>query len=237
MFEDSTFESTGRIHTHSRAWMIAAFSFNGSILLALVLVPLIYPEALGRQTMPFLMAVPAPPLAQKLPDPPPNHPVKALTQAVDGHFRAPQQIPTKILVPSEPEPLPLTASSLGLDSGVIGATGILARDPATTPRIVRTPVSGPVRVSSMVVAGLLMRKTIPTYPALGKAMHVEGTVELAATISKVGTIENLRVVSGPPMLQTAALDAVKTWRYRPYLLNGDPVEVETTVNVVFTLTR
>jgi len=89
----------------------------------------------------------------------------------------------------------------------------------------------------MVVAGLLIQKTIPTYPPLGKAMHIEGTVALAATISKAGAIVNLRVVSGPAMLQQAALDAVKTWIYRPYLLNGDPVEVETTVNVVFTMTR
>jgi len=60
-------------------------------------------------------------------------------------------------------------------------------------------------------------------------------VVLQATISKSGGIENLRVVSGPPMLQQAALDAVRAWRYKPYLLNGDPVEVETTVNVVFNL--
>ena len=60
---------------------------------------------------------------------------------------------------------------------------------------------------------------------------------LQATISKIGTIENLRAAGGPAMLQQAALDAVKTWRYRPYLLNGQPVEVETTVNVVFTLDR
>jgi len=58
---------------------------------------------------------------------------------------------------------------------------------------------------------------------------------LQATISKVGSIQNLRVISGPPMLQQAALDAVRSWRYKPYLLNGDPVEVETTVNVVFNL--
>jgi protein TonB len=68
-------------------------------------------------------------------------------------------------------------------------------------------------------------------------MRVEGTVSLAATISKTGTIENLRVVSGPPILQQAALDAVKTWLYRPYLLNREPIEVETTVNVIFTLGR
>jgi protein TonB len=58
---------------------------------------------------------------------------------------------------------------------------------------------------------------------------------LQATISKTGTIEGLHVVSGPAMLTSAAMDAVRSWRYRPYLLNGDPVEVETTVNVIFTL--
>ena len=75
----------------------------------------------------------------------------------------------------------------------------------------------------------------PIYPPIAKAARVSGTVVLQATISKTGTIENLRVISGPAMLQQAALDAVKTWRYRPYLLNNEPVEVETTVNVIFSL--
>ena len=89
----------------------------------------------------------------------------------------------------------------------------------------------------MVVAGLLLNKSVPAYPAIAKAAGVEGTVVLQATISKTGTIENLRVVSGPAMLQQAALDAVRSWRYRPYLLNDAPVEVETTVNVVFRMDR
>ena len=76
---------------------------------------------------------------------------------------------------------------------------------------------------------------MPEYPLIAKATHTQGTVVLQATISRQGTIENLRVTSGPLMLQQAAVDAVRTWRYRPYLLNGDPVEVETTVNVIFTL--
>jgi protein TonB len=80
-----------------------------------------------------------------------------------------------------------------------------------------------------------LRKTIPVYPPIAVAARVEGTVILQATIAKAGTIENLRVVSGPAMLQQAALDAVKNWVYRPYLLDGEPVEVETTVNVVFAL--
>ena len=76
---------------------------------------------------------------------------------------------------------------------------------------------------------------MPQYPAIAKAARIQGTVVLQATISKNGTIENLHVISGPPMLQQAAMEAVKTWRYRPYLLNGEPVEVETQVNVIFTL--
>jgi protein TonB len=86
-----------------------------------------------------------------------------------------------------------------------------------------------------VAAGMLLQKTIPVYPPIAKAARVSGTVVLQAVISKSGTIENLKVISGPAMLQGAAQDAVRSWRYRPYLLNGEPVEVETTVNVVFTL--
>jgi protein TonB len=92
-----------------------------------------------------------------------------------------------------------------------------------------------VNISAGVAAGMILQKTQPTYPPIAKAARVSGTVVLQATISKSGTIENLRVVSGPPMLQQSAMDAVKTWRYRPYLLNNEPVEVETTVNVIFSL--
>jgi protein TonB len=82
---------------------------------------------------------------------------------------------------------------------------------------------------------MLVDKRMPVYPAIAKETGTQGTVVLQATISRNGTIENLRVVSGPEMLQQAALDAVQQWRYRPYLLSGEPVEVETTVNVVFKL--
>jgi protein TonB len=92
-----------------------------------------------------------------------------------------------------------------------------------------------INISGGVAQGMLLNKTAPSYPPIAKAARVSGTVVLQAMISKTGTIENLRVISGPAMLQQAALEAVKSWRYRPYLLNGDPVEVETTVNVVFTL--
>ncbi len=82
---------------------------------------------------------------------------------------------------------------------------------------------------------MLILKTPPVYPPIAKAARVSGTVELHATISKNGAIKDLHVVSGPPMLQQAAVDAVRSWRYMPYKLSNEPVEVETTIDVVFSL--
>jgi protein TonB len=92
-----------------------------------------------------------------------------------------------------------------------------------------------INISAGVSAGMLLQKTVPVYPPIARAARVSGTVVLQATISKTGSIQDLHVVNGPAMLQGAALDAVRQWRYRPYLLNGDPVEVETTINVIFSL--
>ena len=91
-----------------------------------------------------------------------------------------------------------------------------------------------LNISSGVMEGNILEKTLPQYPPIAKAAHVQGVVVLHAIISKQGTIENLQVISGPPMLTAAALDAVRRWRYKPYLLNGEPTEVETTINVNFT---
>jgi protein TonB len=90
-----------------------------------------------------------------------------------------------------------------------------------------------VNLSSGVTSGMLIKKTTPVYPAIAKTARVSGTVVLQATIDKSGVLENIRVASGPAMLQQSALDAVKSWRYKPYLLDGKPVEVDTTLNVVF----
>jgi len=101
--------------------------------------------------------------------------------------------------------------------------------------IVHPPVQASIHLPSKLVEGNLIYKSVPQYPAIAKASHTEGTVVLQAMISRTGTIEGLHVISGSPMLQQAAIDAVKTWRYRPYMLNGQAVEVETTVNVIFKL--
>jgi TonB family protein len=90
-----------------------------------------------------------------------------------------------------------------------------------------------VQVSAAVALGFLIQKVAPEYPVTARNSHISGTVALAARIGKDGHIENLHVVSGPAILQQAALDAVKQWVYRPYLLNGEPVAVQTTINVIF----
>jgi protein TonB len=237
MFEDSTFDSTSRIRTRSRGWMIAAFALEASILLAFILIPLVFPQALPRQFTPFLTDATAPPPAQQPRPQPTAQPAHAPSQASIDPFAAPPRIPRGIVIPAGPEPDQFPSTGWSPDPGTPGSTGnpLLAQ---VTPRIVIHPdVKTTVRVPSSAEEALLIRKTIPVYPRIGLAAHAEGTVILAATISKTGTIENLRVVSGPALLQRAALDAVSTWRYRPYLLNGQPVEVETTVDVIFSLTR
>jgi len=92
-----------------------------------------------------------------------------------------------------------------------------------------------VRVSQGVSQGLLIHKVTPQYPPLARQARIQGTVVLQAVIGKDGSIQGLHVVSGHPMLTNSALEAVKEWRYKPYYLNGEPVEVETTINVNFTL--
>jgi protein TonB len=119
-------------------------------------------------------------------------------------------------------------SGSGVPGGVMGGIGN-----APTPVVKVAPPKGPQRVSSGVVAGNKIGGQQPMYPPIAKAAHVSGAVVLHAIISKSGTIENLEVISGPEMLRTAATEAVRTWRYKPYILNGEPTEVETTVTVNF----
>ncbi len=236
MFEDSTFESAGSIHTRSRGWMLATLLFNGTILFALILIPLIYPEALPHQALSFLLTVPPPP-------PPPEPLPKQPSQPFHGHSEmqgtqifSPPQIPTTIGHFDKPEAPGNPFISLNsADTASDAAARLFAE--RHTPTVVHPDVQGPVRLSSTIVAGMGLYRPTPPYPAIAKAAGVQGTVVLQAMISKSGTIENLRVVSGPSMLQLAAMDTVKSWRYRPYLLNNLPVEVETNVNVVFTLSR
>jgi len=108
---------------------------------------------------------------------------------------------------------------------------------ANAPMPGAAPMPGRITISPRVAQGLIVSKTQPVYPIDAKKAGVSGAVVLTAVIGMDGLIKDLQVVSGPEMLQQAALDAVNSWRYRPYLLNGQPVEVHTNFNVIFTLGR
>ncbi len=104
---------------------------------------------------------------------------------------------------------------------------------ATDGKAAKTSV--PLEVTPDKVAGNLITHTMPKYPSEAKEARIQGTVQLGATISKHGKITNLLVLSGPNELRQSALDAVRTWTYKPYLLNGKPVAVKTTINVIYSL--
>jgi protein TonB len=206
-------------------------------------MPLIFTEALPKQQlMTFLVAPPPPPP----PPPPAAAPVKiekqVQTDIVNGELRTPTKIPQKVQMIKEDEAPPPVMASSGVVGGVPGGIpggqmggvigGIISSTPVAVPKVA-TPQR--VRVSQGVSAGLLVRRVNPTYPPLARQARIQGQVILRAVISKDGSIEGLTLVSGHPMLAPAAIDAVKQWKYKPYLLNGEPVEVDTEVLVNFTL--
>jgi TonB family protein len=130
----------------------------------------------------------------------------------------------------------------GTPAGVLTTThGMVPKDIKMVPEESGLKVgTGPndpkkVNISAGVAVGMLLKKVVPVYPPAAKVGRIQGTVVLQASIAKTGEIEDLQVIGGPPLLQGAALDAVRQWQYRPYLFNGEPVEVETTINVIFTL--
>lgn len=157
-------------------------------------------------------------------------PTEAETQMMNDQLTAPTRIPqdaNKQVADNAPPAANFGADGLGGGSATVGIFNGHAQP------VIRS--SRPVAISSGVATGLLIQKTSPVYPAIAKSARVAGTVELHAVIAKNGTIKNLQVVSGPEMLRQAAVDAVRSWRYRPYKLDNQPTEVETTINVVFTL--
>jgi periplasmic protein TonB len=163
-------------------------------------------------------------------------------------------IPTNssVIVFRRPSPIPSVAPSVGDDNAPAvpttgpyisgpggggdhgGVSGLFNEGTRLLPVTPPKPTVTHIRLSH-IDEGLLIRKVQPTYPPLAKSARIQGEVVMQAMISKQGTIENLHVLGGHPMLVPAAIDAVRQWRYRPYILNGEPVEVETQITVNFSL--
>jgi len=177
------------------------------------------------------------------PEPPPATVAEAVpppqvqSEMMSRQLTAPTRIPQDVKVtPAKDTPPPAGFGVAGMESlngSGSGAMGNVFNGQGRPKVKVETPKI--VDVSAGVAIGMLIQRTPPVYPPIAKTARVSGTVVLQATISKTGTIEDLHVISGPAMLRQAALDAVRTWRYRPYTLSGQPIAVETTLNVIFSL--
>jgi protein TonB len=146
---------------------------------------------------------------------------------------APTVIPKNVAIVKDEAPVIYTNGGVdggtggGILNGIIGSGG---SGPPPPPK-----AASRIRVGGNVQAAALVNKVTPQYPPIAKTAHVAGTVILHAIIAKDGSIQELQYMSGPPLLMKSAMDAVKEWRYKPTMLNGEPVEVDTTISVVFSL--
>jgi protein TonB len=168
-------------------------------------------------------------------------------QFVANQLIAPKAVPTKILMVTEEEAPLATGVVGGIPGGMPGAggglsglmTGLPSAPPPPAPKPpppAPKPV-GPQKIGGNVIAANIISQVRPVYPPLAKMARQQGTVKFEAMISKEGTIENLKLIGGPPLLVQAAMDAVKQWRYKPTILNDEPVEVQTTIDVNFSLSN
>lgn len=244
MFSHSLLELSEIERKRRKGAALFSFILQGLIVGVLVLLPLWFLDTLpAQQLVTFLVAPPPPP-----PPPPPAPPVKAVqmvSQIVNGQLLAPSRIPKVVKMIKEEEAPP---PAMGVAGGVVGGVpggqpgGVIGslissanRSGNTAPRAEEIPKR--LVVSQGVSLGMVQSKIEPIYPIIARKARVQGTVTLRAIISTHGTIESLQVVDGHPMLVAAAMDAVRQWRYKPYMLSGQPVEVETTVFVNFHIDR
>lgn len=234
MFDQLVVSSAHPTKTH-KSWTVALSAIVQSIILGiLILIPLIYTEALPKGMLNTFLVAPAPPP----PPPPPAAPVKTVRAPKIVQLNkmvAPTVIPKNVAIVKDEAPVIYTngggvdgGTGNGVLSGIIGSGG---SGPPPPP----TKAPSRIRVGGNVQAASLVNKVTPQYPPIAKTAHVSGTVILHAIIAKDGSIQELQYMSGPPLLMKSAMDAVREWRYKPTMLNGDPVEVDTTISVVFSL--
>lgn len=247
MFADSILDFDQQKKRHAFA-TTTSFVLNCLAVGVMLIMPLVFTESLPKaQLLTFLVAPPPPPP----PPPPAAEQVQRVVKQIQtdllntGQLRTPTKIPQKVQMIREeeaPPPMPATGGVVGgvpggipggQVGGVIGSI-VSSTANASVPKFVPV-VPQRVRISQGVTKGLLIQKVEPQYPPLARAARVQGEVVLSAVIDGNGQINNLQLVSGHPMLVQAAIAAVKQWRYKPYLLNGQPVEVETTITVIFSL--
>jgi protein TonB len=241
MFQESLVESTPLLRSHNRWPALISFTAQAAIVTALVAIPILHPEVLATGPI-KLSRLDPPPLPHTAPPPPPAPVHVSVATTSSSAPTAPTQ-PSRLSRPvplSEAPPVESPSLPFGDAQGTTNNPLAMLRSigPAS-PRVVAAPTgSGSASrptISTGVSAGMLLAPIQPTYPQIARTAGIQGTVVIQAIISKTGHIESARVLSGSPMLQEAALQAVRAARYRPFLLNNQPTEVETTIRILFQL--
>jgi protein TonB len=236
IFHGSLIES-GRKSQRNPWAAVGSVTLLSLFLLALVVIPLFHTETLPKRETLTMLFVPPPAAASAVTTfraPTPTYTSKSIS------------IPTAMHKTQEAPPPPVsTAGGVvgGVPGGVVGGVpgGVLTdvlngTHSVPVPVLAKTsPTQKRMRIASRVAEANLIHDVPPTYPPEAGRARIEGTVVLLAVIAKDGTVQDVRVESGLPVLAQAAIDAVKQWRYRPYVLNGEPVEVDSRITINFTL--
>lgn len=249
LFADSLLDSGQQERTRRKFAAVLSFTFQCLLIGVLLVVPLMFTEELPRQQLLTFLEAPPPP-----PPPPAAEAVAKVVRQIQsdllagGKLRTPSRIPEKVQMIREeeaPPPLPMGGVVGGVPGGIPGGQlggviGGIVNQTSSLAALPKLAVPAPakrIRVSQGVTKGLLIQKIEPKYPPLALAARIQGQVLLKAIIGKSGEIKELELLSGHPMLAPAAIEAVRQWHYRPFLLNGEPVEVDTTVTVNFQLSQ
>lgn len=240
MFEELV-ESSPVGRKRTSPWALAlSIGVQTTLIGGMILVTIIQMEALPESMQLTFLAAPPPPPP---PPPPPaatkpiRRVVRRVSQVQAGKVIAPREIPKEIAMIEEDEPPPEALGGVmgGVVGGVAGGQmggvigGVIGGIPAAAP----PPPAEPIRVSSGVQAARRIRYIKPVFPPIARQARISGTVRLEATISRDGSIQNLKPLSGHPLLVQSAVQAVQQWRYAPTLLNGEAVPVITLIDVVF----
>ena len=242
MFADSMLEVSWAQRSR-RSWTtLTSFGLQAVVIGSLLLIPLLRTVVFpAGHTLPTPVSWGAPP-----PLAPPAQ--RRVTTVVQSNLQndlliTPPVIPPQVAMIEETVAPPQVNFGEGGVEGGLGRgsrEGVFGGLENFTTRAVLPPPppAGPTRPvfrTSSMLQGSLIHSVQPVYPALARTARIQGSVIVSALIAKDGTMENVRAVSGHPMLVTAAVNAVSQWRYKPYILNNEPIEVETRITVNFIL--
>ena len=236
MFEDSLVESQVSHSSSGKRWTaLASITLQCAVAATLVVLPLLHPDRLVSRidALPvFMPPPPKPPIHVDHVQPRTTAPTTSTSIPTATRSPLPTLHPTQS--PAAEEPPATTLIGSGMTDGIPAALSTTSDTHGTRISVAspHAPI-GLLHISTGVSAGMLLAPIRPMYPVIARAAGVQGTVVVSAVISRTGAIESLRVLSGPPMLQSAALEAIRAAHYQPYRLNGEPTEVETTITVNF----